>query len=286
MLSPVNQGVSQENVTTEGTAGQGVSAENMVVRPLFGEDDHAACVRLQRVTWGEDFGEVVPPSMLQIVSKMGGVLAGAFDHDQLVGFVFGITGLRGGRVQHWSHMLAVHPDYRNSGVGQRLKHHQRTQLQADGVEAMVWSFDPLVARNAHLNLNRLGARVSEYARDLYGRSRSTLHRLGTDRFLVEWDLGRDTTPATVDDLESLDPAIPRLGVEASSFEALPTLPDTDRVAILIPTDVSVLQESDMGTARQWRQATRRSLTHYLGDGYDVSEFLPGAETAAYVLKRQ
>jgi predicted GNAT superfamily acetyltransferase len=125
--------------------------------------------------------------LLSVSQKVGGLVAGAFsDAGDLVGFVFGLTGLRGGRIVHWSHMLAVDPDYRDRGVGRRLKLYQRECLRAAGVDRMYWSFDPLVARNAHLNLNRLGVLVEDYVTDMYADTGSDLHAFGTDRFVASW----------------------------------------------------------------------------------------------------
>src|ERR1041385_2041149 len=126
--------------------------------------------------------------------------AASFDaRDRLVGFVFGMTGVERGRLVHWSDMLAVRPDLRDHGIGRRLKEFQRDTLLAMGVGLVYWTFDPLVARNAHLNFNRLGVRVSEYVIDMYGSDTdSALHRgLGTDRFIVAWEIaapGRHDPP--------------------------------------------------------------------------------------------
>ena len=154
-------------------------------------DDFGKCVELQRATWGHDWTDVIPPSMLKVSQKVGGILAGAFDgQERLLGFVFGLTGIRDGKPAHWSHQLAVIPEQRNSGLGRQLKLFQRDLLLSAGVRVMYWTFDPLVARNAHLNLNRLGARIHEYVPDFYkGETSSELHSgVGTDRFIVRWPL--------------------------------------------------------------------------------------------------
>ena len=142
------------------------------LRLLDSESDYAACVRLQRLTWGVGFGEVVPASVLKITNRVGGIVAGAFAAGELLGFVYGITGLLRGRLVHWSHMLAVRPEARDQGIGLQLKHFQRDVLRGRGVGQVLWSFDPLVARNAHLNLVRLGVRVEEYVTDMYPASNS------------------------------------------------------------------------------------------------------------------
>ena len=145
----------------------------VTLRSLETLADFEACVELQRETWGRDFSGCVPASVLMVVHKVGGVTAGAFDEDgHLVGFVFGITGYTDGRPLHWSHMLAVREGARGSGVGVRLKLYQRELLLAGGVHTARWTFDPLVAKNAHVNLNRLGAIVTDYVENMYGDSNS------------------------------------------------------------------------------------------------------------------
>src|SRR5882672_609965 len=93
--------------------------------------DFGQCVELQRETWGRDWTDVIPPSMLKVSQKVGGILAGAFDpNGKLLGFIFGLTGIKDGKPAHWSHQLAVTPEYRNSGLGRRLKLYQRDLLLA------------------------------------------------------------------------------------------------------------------------------------------------------------
>src|SRR6185295_11484427 len=125
------------------------SGGEILFRPLAGADDYAACVELQRTTWGRDFQETVPGSVLKICQKVGGVAAGAFAADgRLLGFVFGLTGVRAGSppcLVHWSHMLAVVPEARDLGLGTRLKLYQRELLLPLGVERVEWTYDPLEA---------------------------------------------------------------------------------------------------------------------------------------------
>jgi predicted GNAT superfamily acetyltransferase len=158
------------------------------IRPLVSHEERAACVALQRSTWGEGFTDVIPASILKVSQRIGGVALGAFDQDgALVGFVFGLTGIERGRIVHWSDMLAVAPRARNLGLGRRLKEHQRTVIRQMGGDVIYWTYDPLIARNAHLNFNRLGVRLAEYVEDMYGITDSALHGgLPTDRVIVAW----------------------------------------------------------------------------------------------------
>ncbi|HYO12137.1 MAG TPA: GNAT family N-acetyltransferase, partial [Thermoanaerobaculia bacterium] len=116
---------------------------DLTFRPLSSLPDYEACIELQRMTWGRDFSDVVPLSILKIVQKVGGIAAGAFAPDgRMLGFIFGVTGVRDGRPLHWSHMLAVDPEARDLGLGTRLKLYQRELLVQSGVEEMQWTYDP------------------------------------------------------------------------------------------------------------------------------------------------
>src|SRR5690348_5358085 len=162
--------------------------ETIEIRPLAGPDELLACVDLQCETWGEGFSDVVPAAILKVAQRIGGIVLGAFAPPKtLVGFVFGLTGVERGRLVHWSDMLAVRPEARNIGIGRRLKEEQRRVVRELGADVIYWTFDPLVGRNAHLNLNRLGVRISEYVVDMYGITDSVLHGgVPTDRLIVAW----------------------------------------------------------------------------------------------------
>jgi predicted GNAT superfamily acetyltransferase len=244
-------------------------ADGIVLRRVETREEYADCVRMQDEVWGAGFAERVPATILAITQKVGGVTAGAFGPDgRLLGFVFGLTGVRGGRLVHWSDMLAVRPEARDRGLGTRLKRYQRDLVRPLGVETMLWTFDPLVARNAHLNLNHLGARVAEYVRDMYGsETGSALHgALGTDRFIAEWDLTGAAPPAG----GAPDPSAPV--VNAPSPDGAPTdgpLVDAPTVRVQIPDDIHAVLAADPAVARRWREATRRAFLWYLDRGYRV-----------------
>ena len=275
-----------------GAGPSGDAPAGLVIRPLSGLAEREACVALQERVWGDAFADRVPASVLMIALETGGVASGAFLGGRLVGFVFGITGLRGGRPIHWSDMLAVAPEHRGEGIGFRLKLHQRALLLERDVEAVRWTFDPLEARNAHLNLRRLGAVTREYRRDLYGASDSPLHAgIGTDRLLVEWPIastrvmrrlahdgpaGAGPAPADAapgerpapDDAprgvvlnppESTDP-LPRPGSTLSE-------PTRARIRIAIPADIQALKRTDLGVAVAWRSNVRAAFERAFAAGY-------------------
>jgi predicted GNAT superfamily acetyltransferase len=226
----------------------------ITIRHLQTAEEFDDCVALQRAIWGRTFSEAVPRTILLIATKLGGIVAGAFEGDCMVGFVFGLTGLRDGRLAHWSDMLAVDPACRDRGIGGQLKTFQREAVLALGVTEMYWTYDPLVARNAHFNLNRLGAEVVEYVTDMYGTTGSTLHGdVPTDRFVVRWRL-----------------------TEPPAARQAPG-PDDRRVAIPGAGEI---------VSAEWRGRTRAAFAAALADGYRVTGFSRDGDDAYYVLTRK
>src|SRR5213079_532117 len=225
--------------------------DGLHIRHLSTHEDFVACVALQEDTWGAAFSERVPAAILKVSQRLGGITAGAFDaQDRLLGFVFGMTGVENGRLVHWSDMLAVRPELRDHGIGRRLKEFQRDTLLERGVGLVYWTFDPLVARNAHLNFNRLGVRVSEYVIDMYGSdTESALHRgLGTDRFIVAWDIA---TPAATDTPARREATNAARVVNPSDGDGVPTTPrlrDGPAAATLrveIPLEIDKVRDASL-----------------------------------------
>ncbi len=270
----------------------------VTIRPFATSDDYRACVALQEDTWGTGFSERVAPAILKVSQLLGGVAAGAYDEDDaLVGFVFGMTGLRDGEVVHWSDMLAVRPEVRDAGLGRRLKAFQRGEMMTRGVEKMYWTFDPLQSRNAYLNFSRLGVVAREYVRDMYGDSDSPLHRgIGTDRLVALWLLSSDRVGERVAAKvavasSSFDDDTPvALAAERGGTHPRPGAQDltvgNDLVRVAIPSDIVTLLNDDLVLAQEWRAATRHVLSHYLESGYEIREFVRGPFTSDHILARR
>jgi predicted GNAT superfamily acetyltransferase len=253
--------------------------DGITLRRLETIEEYEDAVALQDEIWGAGFSDRVPAAILRVAQKVGGVSAGAFDESgRMLGFVFGLTGVRTGRLVHWSDMLAVREDARGRHLGDRLKYYQRDLVRAIGVETMLWTFDPLVARNAHFNLNRLGARVAEYVPNLYGSNTgSVLHGgLPTDRFIAEWDLTAPRhTPKNGVPPSAASAAADSPVVNVSSGEQvglIDPLPATPRVRVQVPHDIELVHALGADTALAWRLATRDAFLHYLGRGYRVARF--------------
>lgn len=266
------------------------------IRPFATTQEYHDCVDLQEETWGRGFSERVSPAILKVSQILGGVSAGAYDgQHRLVGFVFGMTGLRDGELVHWSDMLAVRPEARDAGLGRRLKEYQRDEVMGRGVQKMFWTFDPLQSRNAHLNLNKLGIVVREYMENMYGDTDSPLHRgIGTDRFVALWLLESERVRDCLAGVgpPEIDGEYPvALSVERGSagVHPRPSPPDlslgNDAITIAVPSEIGSVMEDDLPLAVDWRHATRQTFGHYLTSGYEVTGFRRGPGLSLYTVTR-
>jgi predicted GNAT superfamily acetyltransferase len=176
-------------------------SEEIVVRKCDAIEEFHACVELQREIWGEKDLEVEPATMFVVARETGGQVLGAFDGERLVGYTLAVVGYLNKTVFLHSHMTGVHAEYRDRGVGRALKLFQREEALGRGIRLIAWTFDPLETRNAHFNLNRLGAIARKYLPNLYGVTTSPLHRgLPTDRLWAEWQLDSSRVVAAVSGL--------------------------------------------------------------------------------------
>ena len=162
-------------------------AKQFRIAPVKTLADFEQCVEVQLAVWGYSDNDLVPKRVFIVAQRIGGQVLGVYDGEALVGFAMALPGYRDGHPYLHSHMLAVLPQYRNAGLGRRLKLAQRDDALERGIDRMEWTFDPLEIKNAHLNIARLGAIARRYMRNIYGPSTSPLQGgLPTDRLVVEW----------------------------------------------------------------------------------------------------
>jgi predicted GNAT superfamily acetyltransferase len=180
----------------------------ILIRMCSGFEEFDACVRLQLAVWGLDADDTVPQREFIVIEHIGGQIVGAFDlakssqpngdGPSMIGFAMSMPGIRDGRAYLHSHMLAVLPEYRNSGIGRKLKLAQREEALSRGITKMEWTFDPLEIKNAYLNIVRLGVVVHRYTPNIYGVSSSRLQAgLPTDRLHAEWFMDSPRVHATL-----------------------------------------------------------------------------------------
>ena len=252
------------------------------IRHLETLSEYRAAVEIQKQTWGRDFADAVPLSILKVAQQVGGITAGAFTPEgRMVGCVFGLTGLRNGEPVHWSDILAVTSDMRGTGLGKRLKWFQRAELLKMGVRTMYWTFDPLQSLNANLNMNALGARPVEYVENMYGETGSDLHSgLGTDRFVAQWNLDSPRVEALSrgqpESRVPVPPDAPVVNTRVENGVPVPitgALPNVNTVIVEIPASINDTKRVSRELAMRWRVSTRVAFVHYLGKGMRIERFV-------------
>jgi predicted GNAT superfamily acetyltransferase len=183
-----NQGVSAEH---SGAPSHGHAAahpiDSLTIRRCTALEEMQAAFALQKEVWNFSDAELVPVRLFVLANKIGGHVIGAFDQNDLVAFAVAFPASRNGHSYLHSHMLGVRQQYRNAGLGRRMKLFQRDQALAHGFELMEWTFDPLEIKNSYLNIEKLGAIARRYNVNQYGITTSPLQGgLPTDRLVAEW----------------------------------------------------------------------------------------------------
>ena len=259
----------------------------MQIRPLTTLDECRQVAALERTVWGyTDAEDVVPPPVLIVSIKRGGILLGAFDDGGAMrGFVYSMPAIKGGRPTQWSHMLGVMPEMRAAGLGARLKLAQRQAALDMGLDLIEWTYDPMQALNAHLNFTKLGVIVEEYEENVYGTSSSPLHKGNpTDRFVAEWWIvkphverrlqgGGAALTLRTDEVADA-PAANRATPDGSWHicDDVNLALDARRVRVEIPMHFTEMLSGAPENALEWRLATREIFRTYFGRGYRAVDF--------------
>jgi predicted GNAT superfamily acetyltransferase len=211
--------------------------------------EYEECVRLEHAVWGDAI--TVPSAIFVVAHHTGGQVVGAFHEGKMVGFTLSLAAVRAGRPFLHSHMTAVLPDFRDRGVGRRLKLFQRQDALKRGIDLIEWTFDPLEIRNAHFNLIRLGAVARRIIPNCYGVTASPLHAgLPTDRLVAEWWLNSERVKSVLaDDVRPIK----------GSLERVP-----------IPANLVEIRVSDRAAAAQVQSDTREQFQKWFARGYAVT----------------
>ena len=272
-----------------------------IIRLIETPEEMAAVEALQGVVWPGPNLDIVPKDMFLAAVHNGGLALGAWVGNELIGLVFGFPGFYptpdGPRLKHHSHILAVHPDWRGKGIGFALKRAQWQMVRKQGIDRVTWTYDPLLSRNAHLNIARLGAVCNTYLNSEYGEMRDSLNAgLPSDRFQVDWwlstkrverRLGRHSRPAlTLEDYSSaaatLFAARTDRGPAPLPPEQIPSLTGT-LLLVEIPSDFSVLKTNNISLGRDWRFYSREIFDNTFASGYLVTDFVHDEGRSFYVL---
>ena len=239
--------------------------------------EFAACEAMSRDIWGAAERNVVPRELLLTIQHNGGLVHGAFlPAGQLVGFCFAFLGRRDGQLRLCSHQLGVLEAFRGSGIGIALKQAQRYDALRLGVDLVTWTFDPLEARNAYINLHRLGCIARLYDRDHYGAMEDELNRgLPSDRFEAEWWLRRAKP------LPAGDPVVMlRVGADGEPVREQLDMSRGTTVLISVPPDFQAVKRASIELALRWRMESRAAFEAALTAGLIVVDF---RRDGAYVM---
>jgi predicted GNAT superfamily acetyltransferase len=278
------------------------AAQQIGIRDLKSINDLSQLKAVEKEVWGMADEDTLPLTLAIACKAAGNIFVGAFDKEKLVGFAFGFLGREHGQTTIHSHMLAVLDAYRHLDLGSRLKQAQRERALALGIHEMTWTYDPLQSRNAHFNFFKLGVVSDTYKVDFYGpETSSVLHQNGTDRLWVRWMLnsrrvrdrlaGKSTT-VRAETLDAMRLLAPLVRFDPSGKPGRADLVESlarQRVSIEIPGDILAVERTDMGLAREWRDATRWAFREAVKAGFVVAEFcrsIRGQQgPGAYLLQR-
>jgi predicted GNAT superfamily acetyltransferase len=265
---------------------------------------------IQRLVWPGSDTDIVPAHVTMVAADNGGVVLGAYDGDEMIGFAYGFLGAvpaeNGLRIKHCSHQLGVLPAYRALGVGYKLKRAQWQIVRNQGIDLITWTYDPLMSQNANLNIAKLGAVCNIYKREYYGEMRDGLNvGIPSDRFQVDWwvDSDRVRQRLSRQARKKLDLAH---YLAAETFKVNTTrldeqglaVPEEEKVhlpvddvqppvlvMVEIPADYLALKAADHDLAVQWRLHSRAIFEALFARSYLVTDYvyLPGNHPRGYYI---
>lgn len=246
--------------------------DQIVIRECTSIDEFDRCTRLQREIFGLPDLEISPRRHLIVSRQAGGWTLGAFvtqgDEERLVGFVHHLAAVRGNEIFGYSHMMAVAHEYQNQGVGARLKWSQRKWAIEEGRSFIKWTWDPMQARNAHFNLNRLGVTVTAYAENFYGRdypgTQPELPGIDSDRLFADWQLQSTRV------------------IELANGSGLQVSANPD-AAIQIPAEWSTLIKQNPAKAKHEQLRVRQEFQNAFAAGLVCAGFERSPESPRYLL---
>ncbi|MGJ3237762.1 MAG: GNAT family N-acetyltransferase [Anaerolineae bacterium] len=264
----------------------------ITIRTLHSAADMEAAVDLQRVYWGDNMADLVPAHMLLSIARYGGHLHAAFDGDTMVGLLIGFLGAQidphdesdaSTSLYVMSKRMVVLPQFRGQKIGEHLKQAQRDYARRHHIQLVLWTFDPLLSRNAYLNLHKLGAVGQKYEKDYFGTDASN-PVLSADRLQVNWWVNHpslderplvtpDTLPcANLTTLDQQGLIVPQ------SFQ----VHDVSAQRLEIPIEFVPLERIDPALGQHWRDHVRLAFTSLLSAGYLATDFVRVEDRVFYI----
>jgi predicted GNAT superfamily acetyltransferase len=260
---------------------------DITIRALSGTAEMQQAVDLQKIYWGHDMSDIVPLHMLLSMANYGGHVLGAFLNGKIVGLLMGFLGAKITADDHetakdtllvMSKRMVVLPEYRNYKIGERLKLAQRDFAIAHGVQLVTWTFDPMLSRNAYLNIHKLGAVGQGYQSDFFGAD-ATNPTLSGDRLVANWWVMHPHTA----DRSTHDYA--DLPLASDTRDGLPrsfTIHDAPSMLLEVHSDFQPLEKQNPVAAKRWRDYMREAFPALLDAGYVATDVIRRDERSFYV----
>ena len=252
-------------------------AARIEVREIHTAAEAAEAALLLDEVWSVDETgtNVLEPGLIVAFAHAGNYVSAAYsldEPDEMIGVTIGFFGQPLGTLMH-SHIAGVRHQIIGRGAGSAMKLHQRLWCLNLGITEMTWTFDPLVARNAYFNFQRLGVGMVEYLEDFYGQMRDGVNAgQASDRMVVSWPLDK---PARAT-LAEADDAFECLRSDDNGEPLVAEVPkEASLVSLDIPSDIEALRGHDADLASRWRTALRDSLTALVADGWVLDTCLKG-----------
>ncbi|MFC4410427.1 GNAT family N-acetyltransferase [Chungangia koreensis] len=249
----------------------------ITIRKLTSIEDMHLVLQLENIVWMES----TPIHQTFTAAKNGGILVGAFTTNEdesegkLVGFCYGFAGFKEGQAYLCSHMMGIHPDYRSSGIGRRLKEEQRQIAKDIGYDLIIWTFDPLESRNSYLNTSKLFGISDTYIVNCYGEMNDGLNNgLPTDRLQIEWWIRSERVEEQWrPSLSFENPFSVSLSSKGNpmlmgSKDELPF--GNSGIEVPIPTDFQNIKKSEPELAYEWRMKIREIYQAIFTEGYTLT----------------
>lgn len=253
---------------------QAETKQEIKIRQVSGTEEFSRCIELQRAAFNLPDLEISPLRHFIVTNACGGFTLGAFVKDELVGFVHHLIAVKNGEIIGYSHMAAISPRFQNAGIGARLKWAQREKALSQGVRFIKWTFEPMQSRNAHFNLNRLGATVSSYAENYYGTDYNPASQnvsepfgLDSDRLFADWQLDSER-------------------VRRFERGEIPEIESQPEKIIEIPANWSALVKNEPKKAREEQLRVRAEFQTAFADNLVCAKFERGAEASRYLLYKE
>lgn len=256
-----------------------VNTNQIIIRSLQSIEELEEVRKLESLIWGEN--DSIPTHQTITAVKNGGLVLGAYDEEKLVGFQYSFPGFDGHSLYLCSHILGIDTAYRNKGIGNMLKMAQSEEARKLGYSLITWTYDPLESVNGYLNIAKLGGICRKYVENCYGEMEDLLNNgIPSDRFLVEWHIGKDVNiNRQINEIELNEVISKSLIQWDDNLDGLPVpsntiaIPNDDKIAfVAIPKDFRSIREMNNKLALEWRMTTRSMFTKLFSNGWKVTDF--------------